>query len=529
VASVDENMAGARWTMHWEEAKVFDVNAVALGVDELDLMMAAGKALSQEVGHYTNNISQMGEVWFLCGSGNNGGDGFVAAEEFLATHAQNHEIQVRVLATHGEQKTLASRIVRARLIEGGIPIHVWDSGRWSLPLPTDRRILLLVDCMLGVGQGGPGESALPRGCIAEVMDWLDSRFEVGFPSVLACDVPTGWGSSRTMIADWTLTFHSDKIGLTLENGNVAPGIGPIRVAELPWPQETVDPGPGDLIRYPPLSSDAKKGDRGRVLVVGGGPYHGAPLLAGMAAARMGADLIHVAMPENAAQRADWPAEIIPEILPDKDHLSIVSVERIVERMEAGRGVQALVIGPGLGTDDETIAAVRRILVHAASKGIPTVIDADAIHAMPIASWPVDLVGVATPHLKEFKTWMGQVSPYEMFTEALKYSLWKTNGVDEENAALICTGELDELFGLGARYSVCEGGSPRMAMGGTGDLLAGAIGGLMAVGMSPWSATRLAAWLMRRAGEMAETELGPGMVASDIPLYLAKVLAQRLET
>lgn len=515
--------------MHWEETKVFDVNAVALGVNELDLMMAAGRALAQEVKYSINHGSLIGEIWFICGPGNNGGDGFVAAEEFLAMHAQNHEIKVRVLATHEEQKTLASRIVCARLTEGDIPIHVWDSGRWSRPLPTERRILMLVDCMLGVGQGGPGESALPRGRIAEVMDWLYSRFEVGFPWVLACDVPTGWGSSRPLNANMTLTFHSDKIGLTLENGQHAPGVGGIKVAELPWPGETVDPGPGDMIRYPPLSSDAKKGDRGRVLVVGGGPYHGAPLLAGMAAARMGADLIHVAMPENAAQRADWPAEIIPEILPDKNHLSIASVERIEERMNSGRGVQALVIGPGLGTDDETIAAVRRILVHAASKGIPTVVDADAIHAMPVAAWPVDLVGVATPQLKEFKAWLGQISPYEMFKDALNYSLWRENSLDEEKAALICTGELDELFGLGARYSVCDGGSPRMAMGGTGDLLAGAIGGLMAVGMSPWSATRLAAWLMRRAGEMAEAELGPGMVASDIPLYLAKALAQRLET
>jgi len=522
-------MAGARWTMHWEETKVFDVNAVALGVNELDLMMAAGQALAQEAKSSIRDISLIGEIWFICGPGNNGGDGFVAAEEFQAMYSANNEPQVRVLATHEEQKSIASRIVRSRLGEGDIPLHVWESGRWSRPLPTDRRILMLVDCMLGVGQGGPGESALPRGRIAEVIDWLQSRFEVQFPRVLACDVPTGWGSSCAMNAGRTLTFHSDKIGLTLEDGTPAPGIGGIKVAELPWPANTVDPGPGDLIRYPPLPTDAKKGDRGRVLVVGGGPYHGAPLLAGMAAARMGADLIHVAMPENAANRADWPAEIIPEILPDRDHLSIASVEMIEERMNSGRGVQALVIGPGLGTDEETIAAVRRILVHAASKGVPTVIDADAIHALPVAAWPVDLVGVATPQLKEFKAWLKQTPPFEMFRDALNYSLWKENSLEEENAALICTGEIDELFGLGARYSVCEGGSARMAMGGTGDLLAGAIGGLMAVGMSPWSATRLAAWLMRRAGEMAEAELGPGMVASDIPLYLAKALAQRLET
>ena len=72
--------------------------------------------------------------------------------------------------------------------------------------------------------------------------------------------------------------------------------GEILVSDLPWPPEIQDCGPGDSQRYPPLEPGARKGDRGRLLVIGGGPYHGAPMLAGMAAARSGCDLVHVAMP-----------------------------------------------------------------------------------------------------------------------------------------------------------------------------------------------------------------------------------------
>ena len=111
----------------------------------------------------------------------------------------------------------------------------------------------------------------------------------------------------------------------------------------------------------------------------------------------------------------------------------------------------------------------------------------------------------------------------------EYSMIRRYSIDEENSVIVCTGAIDELFGLNDRHAICDGGSANMAMGGTGDVLAGAIGGLLAIGMSPWAASRLATWMMRRAGEFAEKELGPGMLASDIPIYLAKVLAQRVET
>ena len=102
-----------------------------------------------------------------------------------------------------------------------------------------------------------------------------------------------------------------------------------------------------------------KGDRGRVLIVGGGLYHGAPILAGMAAARMGVDLVHVAMPSQAAARAKWPSELIQEKMTDYEYISDISA--LVKRCMTGRGVQAMVIGPGMGDNSASLEAVKMLI------------------------------------------------------------------------------------------------------------------------------------------------------------------------
>ena len=243
-----------------------------------------------------------GRVLFLCGPGNNGGDGFVAAcSEFLSGRSA-------VVASRPNSNTDASSQARS-IAEESPGVHVWPSrpdGDWGL----------VVDCLLGAGGGGPGSSL--RGPISEMSDWARS---LGAP-VLACDIPTGLGGPDCLRASKTLTFHSTKSGMSQED------CGEILVSDLPWPSEIQDCGPGDSQRYPSLEPGAKKGDRGRLLVIGGGPYHGAPILSGLAAARSGCDLVHVAMPKKAASRCEWPNSIIPEELPDADFLTMSSTASI---------------------------------------------------------------------------------------------------------------------------------------------------------------------------------------------------------
>jgi len=462
----------ARWELRWPEVAVLDCNAAALGIDAASLMDSAGKSLAATALEMTD-----GAVLVLCGPGNNGGDGFVAAR-----YLREWGVEVSVLASHASART---------------DVCVWPerpSGEWAL----------VVDCLLGAGASGPGYSL--RGQIKDIAAWAAG---LGLP-VLACDIPTGLGGPDALQADATITFHSMKQGLG------SPDSGDITVVPLPWPAEVEDCGPGDATRYPTLDASARKGDRGRVWVIGGGPYHGAPLLAGMAAARSGCDLVHVAMPSVAAGRAEWPTTLIPEELPDEDKLTGSSLEHIAIAFEA-RPPQALVIGPGLGRDEATMQAVSALFEQASQKGIPAVIDADAINALPEGAWPTGLQGVATPHAKEAERWLAGASPVEALADCTG-----------ESVTIVVTGPEDTLTGPEGRFCRATGGHSRMAVGGTGDLLAGTIGGLLAQGMSAWPAARLGCALLREAGARAAQSTGPGLLAEDVPVEIARVLAEWTE-
>jgi len=529
-AAGDYPVSDASWFLHWDEVGVFDTNSTALGQPPLELMLAAGKHLANITASGVEGAPEGFEIWLLCGPGNNGGDGYVAAKVL-----DEGGFKVRILASHASQKTGLAQAARDHARESEIPIHIWLGDDWDNHPPSVTGegatiVAILIDALLGVGQCGAGAASRPRGAVGEILMWTSGHFADGAPKVLACDLPTGFGSDLQLRAGLTLTFHEEKLGMRDSGGNYHDGLGQVIVAPLPFPRGITDVGIGDVIRYPRLDSEARKGDRGRVLVVGGGPYHGAPILAGMAAARMGADLIHVAMPSEAGKRVKWPIDLIPEEIPDAEILTGDSVSALVERMTTGRGVQALVIGPGLGRDKETLSAIRSLLTAAGEHDIPCVIDADAIYSLPRGEWPTGVVGVATPHGVEREGWLGEGDPAEIISRLVERGparKWDLYSESAENAVIITTGDSDEIVGLGGRLSRASGGNPRMAMAGTGDLLAGSIGGLLACGMSPWAASRLSCYLLREAGRVAGEQLGPGMVASDLPQYLSGVLATAL--
>ena len=491
----------ANWAMHPDEVEVFDANARHLDVSIQDLMQAAGQALAAETVRIVeaSEAPEHREIWILCGPGNNGGDGFAAA---LSLHESGHS--VRLIASHVTQKGESAESFRNACREASLPIDVWPM------IPLESKPRAIIDSLLGAGAVG----SVPRGDVSELLEW--TRPYSASVNVIACDLPTGFGTDAVLPATSTVTFHAEKIGMRDATGTIIPTIGHLRVAPLPWPDEVLDCGPGDALRYPPLNPDARKGDRGRLLIVGGGPYHGAPILAGDAAARSGCDLVHVAMPSEARSRAEWPPHLIPESIPDEVSLTLDSVEHLLGRVLSGRGVQAMVIGPGLGRGEEVSKAVERLIEMAVEESVPVVIDADAISVLPKGRWPAGMVGIITPHSRESEEWIGSEPA------AIRNELDQAD--DPEARVVLLTGPVDRLFGPQSRGALGTGGNPRMAVGGTGDLLAGICGGLLAQGMAPWPAARLASALLREAGNATALERGPGLVASDVPPHIASTLA-----
>ena len=231
--------------------------------------------------------------------------------------------------------------------------------------------------------------------------------------VISLDVPSGLGTDISIHPSYTITFHDIKEEMNEENS------GKIIVRDIGYlPEATKYVGPGEFVYYPMRDKDSHKGMNGRVLVIGGGPFTGAPALAGLAAYRTGVDLVHIATPWIAyGPIAGYSPNLIVHRLSED-----VLVPEDLGRLDGITGqADSVLIGPGLGTDERTKKAVREYV-----KGCDV-----RWSLMPTASRrsSEDLSvlkgkkGVITPHSGEFTTLTGDVLPkdYEdrvlMVTEA----------------------------------------------------------------------------------------------------------------
>lgn len=463
-----------------------DVNASYLGVRTITLMERAGQAVANQV----LEISKPeGRVAVLCGRGNNGGDGFVCAR-YLAG-----KVHTEVFLVEPGQE-ITSDIARSNLARVGDlvkPLTQFDPKRFDV----------VVDAMLGIGlRGKPRE---PYSRFIKLVN--ESR-----RTVVAVDVPSGWPSDLRVKADVTVTFHAPKIGMSRENS------GKIIVEDIGIPAEAeLYCGPGEFVLLPRRSKNAHKGDAGRVLVVGGGPYTGAPAFTAMAAMRSGVDLTFVATPEPSA----LPVSIYsPNIIVRPLEGEILSGEHVEEILSRASGMDVVAIGPGLGNASETLQAVQEIIRKCDR---PLVIDADAIVACGAKRSVLrGKEGVITPHGGEFKKLTGKALPEDIQK--------KSSMVREAAASLRMTILLKgptDVISNGTFVKLNRVHNDAMTVGGTGDVLTGTVAGLLAQKATPFAAARMAAFTCGLAGNLVFEERSYGLLATDIiekiPLVLRRYL------
>ncbi len=463
------------------EFRRLDWNAVGLGVGLDRLMDRAAKALADEV---VGRAKSGQAVVLVCGKGNNGGDGFAAAELLLAAGVDAHVV---ALAADNPWPGSAylRRIPRER-------VH-----GWPLDAKAKRAFsgALWVDCILGSGMRGDA-----RGTAADAIGFLGRR------RVISCDVPSGLGGRRAVTPEATVTFHAAKEGMDEDNS------GEIIVRSIGFPRGVADVGLGDLVvGYPVPGDDSHKGDNGRLVVVGGGPYTGAPWYSAMAAYRCGVDLARVVAPADAASViATWGAEPMVSASGPGRHLAAEHVDNVIEHLEVA---SACVIGPGLGRHPDTVHAAKDILAWTAKQGLPTVVDADGLLAVDRHLDHPALV--LTPHAGEFESLAGR-KPTP--ANVAKYAAGSGNVV-------LRKGAVDVLADSHGKR-LCRLGHPTMTVGGTGDVLAGAVGAMLAKGASPMAGAAAALYLVNSAGMVAGDLLSFGATATDVLDAIPQVL-QRL--
>ncbi len=444
--------------------RVIDRNAMALGVTELQLMESAGKGLADFV-----RLKNPSRVLILCGKGNNGGDGMVAAR-----HLQNDcDCDLLYLDGRGRSPSCAGNLEALR--HCSVALHPFVS-RDELLAQQDlfSRADIIVDALLGIGaSGAPAEPVATCVALANASDAV----------IVAADVPT-----PGMRADHIVAFHRPKV-----EGSATIGIG------IPLSAE-VTVGPGELTLVMPRKADAHKGHGGEVLVIGGGPYQGAPYLAGLGALRAGADIVRIASPVF---------EPVPDLIYERLTGTAVGPEHLDQLCALAERADVVVCGNGLGT------ASHDVVCNVAPRCRKAVFDADALRLpLPVSAGET----IYTPHAGEFARITGITPPADPVFRA---RVARDAGL---SGTLLLKGPAD-IITDGRRVRFNRTGTPAMTVGGTGDVLAGVCGALLCH-LPGFDAACIAAYVNGKAGMAVAGERGAGMLASDIVDRIPKELFVR---
>ncbi|MGH6815914.1 MAG: NAD(P)H-hydrate dehydratase [Hyphomicrobiaceae bacterium] len=485
----------ARELLTPKEMSRVDGLAIAGGLSGLALMENAGRATADAA---TELAAHGARIAVLCGPGNNGGDGFVAA---------------RLLAERGYAVWLALLGERNALQgDAAAMAHRWTGEVLPLDTAPIPWADLVVDAIFGAGL-----SRAVEGAAAEVIATLTAS---GKP-VVAVDVPSGLDGATGEIrgtaprALVTVTFFRRKPGHLLLPGRLA--CGEVKVADIGIPPAVLDGvrpntwanGPDLWLgHYPWPKLDGHKYDRGHTVVVSGpADSTGAARLAARAALRIGSGLATVASPRDAV--AVNAAQLTAVMLRPCDGAGAL------REMLADRRKNAVLVGPGAGLGDVTAETIWAAL----ASGAHTVLDADALtmlagqaDALARQVAGASRAVVLTPHTGEF----ARVFPHRAGLDKLS----RTRAAARDSGAVVVLKGPDTVIAApDGRAAINDNAPPWLATAGSGDVLAGFVTGLLAQGMAAFEAACAAVWLH---GDCAAT-FGPGLIAEDLSEMVPQAL------
>lgn len=482
--------------------RVFEENAVWLGVPLLLLMENAGKAVAAEVAKRLGGVDGKKVVVFA-GRGGNAGDGAVAARHLAIMGADVKVVVFYPKETIEHPDTeLNLRVLSA--MHNSVRL-VWVKEPSEVrPFDADA----LIDALIGVGIRGRVREPL-RSAINIFNESRGLKVAVDVPSGI--DPDTGLAAEPAVKADVTVTMHYLKPGLLKAKEYV----GEVVVAEVGIPPEAETfVGPGD-VKYmlPDKPPDAHKGVGGRVVVIGGGHvYAGAPALAAMSALRAGADLAFVIAPSSVADRiASFSPNLIVESVPgewfEEEH-----VEMVLESVRRFRP-HCVVVGPGLGVRDGsrafTLELLKALAGDGSTKGL--VVDADALKHIAGTRLDLHQRAVLTPHAGEAGALLGLDRPPKTVNERVPVAKELSRTF---SAVVLLKGPVD-VIAHDDRYRLNRTGNRGMSVGGTGDVLSGVLAAVIARGVELFEASCVAAYICGRAGDMAYEEFGERILATDL--------------
>jgi len=478
------------------------------GIPGIELMERAGTGLAELVG----SLAPAGRVVVVCGKGNNGGDGLVAAR---VLRDRGRAVDVLLLGEASELRGDAA--ANLERLPGTAPV-AFDAGALE-------GAAAIVDAILGTGFSGE-----PREPAASAISAICAAGSDGVV-VVACDVPSGVDASTGEVAgiavsaQATATFNASKPGLWIAPGKAC--AGEVRVIDIGIPEG----GPGDpaiglisarvLDEIPLRGRESTKFAAGSVLVCGGSRgLTGAPCLASESAMRAGAGYVTAFVP--ASLNLIFEArllEVMTVPLPDADgSLESAGAAQVVERAERA---DAFVLGPGLGRGPGALEFAR---AAAREVKLAMLLDADGLnaHAGALESLAArDHPTVLTPHAGELARLLD--------TDSASVGARRLDSVRRtaarSQAIVVLKGDDTLVAEPGGRVAVNRGGASTLATAGTGDVLSGVIGAFLAKRVDPFAAACAGVLVHARAGQLTAREIGPeGVIASDVIAALPRARA-----
>ncbi len=472
------------------EMAAADAAAITAGTPGERLMEAAGKAVADAVLSLGCN-----RVAVLCGPGNNGGDGFVAAR-YLKEAGKTVRVGLlgKIEALAGDARLNADR---------------WSGETEALSPDVLDGSECVVDAIFGAG-------------LSRAMDGmaLETIAAIGDRPCIAVDVPSGVHGDTGQImgiaptALKTVTFFRAKPGHFLLPGRLR--CGELKVVDIGIPESVLDDiSPRQWRNCPAVWGQGfpwpghqdHKYSRGHAVVVGGAEMTGAARLAAQSAMRAGAGIVSVAVPTETAiiYKLSLPGAIVRPVRDTGTFREVIEDERVA----------ACLIGPGngvnVGTREKTLAVLRQKL--------PAVLDADALSVFEetreLLFESIQSPCLMTPHEGEFKRLFDvEGDRINRVREAAKRS----------HASVLLKGADTVIADQDGNVVINDNAPADLATAGAGDVLAGFAVGLLSRGLSPFDAGCMAAWLH---GEAARA-FGPGLIAEDLPGTLPKVLSDLKE-
>ncbi len=467
-----------------DEMEVVEANAGALGVSVDALMERAGRAIAEEAIHHLPQSP--GRVAIVVGAGNNGGDGTCAAHYLLEW---GHRPELWLVRPPSQIYSHAARRCYER-VAARLPVHVG--------VPTAEELSafpLVLDALLGTGQTGVLRSPYSEAVRAIVASRVPT---------LAVDIPTGVRDPAGLVPTWTVTLTAPKSEMDVTRaGEVV-----VRDIGIP-PTAWTETGPGEFLFFP-TGALTTHGRRGRVVVIGGGPYAGAPALAALAALRSGAERATVLAPGGAAEQVQSFSPNLVVRAFGEGAFGAPEVEPILRFLDAAPP-EAVVLGMGAGADPATVSALGRLETALAGR-YPLVIDADALRALTtsVGSGVHPAPVIATPNSGEFvrdfagaKDSPPEKTRHHVASVAHQYGLTLVRKGDPDVVS-------DGMVTFENRHH-----SPYQTVAGAGDVLGGVLGALLSQGLPAIHAARLGTYWVGEAGVRAGGSRGAGLVATDL--------------